>query len=140
MKFESGNLKLEIRNFKYGLSIALLLLIPCIAGAVEGYTLVCDEPVYNFGTVDQTAVITNVFLIRNDGDLTYVHKYVHTSCGCTRGRVEKRMIEPGETVKLTAIYTAARRRGKQKKMLRMIPMNSAEPSIVLYLEGFVNTP
>ena len=133
-------MKLEIRNLKLGTAGLLLLIFPMIGNAVEGYKLVCDEPVYNFGMVDQTAVITNVFLIRNDGDLTYVHKYVHTSCGCTRGRVEKRMIEPGETVKLTAIYTAARRRGKQKKTLRMIPMNSAKPAIILYLEGFVNAP
>lgn len=116
------------------------LLLPMLGKAVEGYKLVCDEPVFNFGTVDQTAVITNVFLIRNEGDLTYVHKYVHTSCGCTRGRIEKRMIGPGETVKLTAVYKAKNRHGKQKKLLRLIPMDAAEPALVLYMEGVVEVP
>ena len=85
-------------------------------------------------------MITNVFLIRNEGDLTYVHKYIHTSCGCTKGQLEKRMIGPGEEVKLTAVYKAKNRSGKQKKALRLIPMDSAEPAIVLYMEGFVNAP
>jgi hypothetical protein len=125
---------------KHMMLLILALLFPMIGNAVEGYRLVCDEPVYNFGTVDQTAVITNVFLIRNEGDLTYVHKYVHASCGCTKGHPDKRMIGPGETVKLTTVYTAARRSGKQKKALRMIPMNAEEPALTLYLEGFVEAP
>ena len=116
------------------------LLLPMLGKAVEGYKLVCDAPVYNFGTVDQTAVITNVFILRNEGDLTFPFKYIHTSCGCTKGRLEKRMIGPGEEVKLTAVYKAKNRSGRQKKSLRVIPMDSAEPAIVLYLEGFVNAP
>lgn len=132
MKLEAGNLKLGF--------LLLVFFFPGIGKAVEGYKLVCDEPVFNFGTVDQTAVITNVFLIRNEGDLTYVHKYVHTSCGCTKGQLEKRMIGPGETVKLTAVYQAKNRSGKQKKALRLIPMDSAEPALVLYLEGLVEVP
>jgi len=105
--------------------------------AVEGYKLVCDEPVFNFGTVGQSAVITNVFVIRNVGDLTYVHKYVHTSCGCTRGRLDKRMVGPGETAKLTAVYKAIRRKGTQKKSLKLIPIDSNTPVLTFYMEGFV---
>ena len=116
------------------------LLFPMLGKAVDGYKLVCDDPVYTFGMIDQTAVITNVFILRNEGDLTYVHKYTHTSCGCTKGQLEKRMIGPGEEVKLTAVYTAKNRRGKQKKVLRLISMDSAEPAIVLTMEGFVNIP
>ncbi|MBC8206595.1 MAG: DUF1573 domain-containing protein [Kiritimatiellales bacterium] len=133
-------MKLETRNLKLGTTALLLLLFPMLGKAVEGYNLVCDAPVYTFGTVDQTAVITNVFMIRNEGDLTYVHKYTHTSCGCTKGQLEKRMIGPGETVKMTAVYKAENRKGKQKKALRLISMDSIEPAIILYMEGFVNIP
>ena len=129
-----------MKAITYTALLATCLLFPMPGKAVEGYKLVCDEPVFSFGTVDQTALITNVFLIRNEGDLTYVHKYVHTSCGCTKGHIEKRMIGPGETVKLIAVYEAKNRRGKQKKALRLIPMDAAEPALVLYMEGFVETP
>lgn len=116
------------------------LLLPMLGKAVEGYKLVCDESVYNFGHIDQSVVVTNVFTIRNEGDLTFPLKYIHTSCGCTKGRLDKRMIGPGETAKLTAVFTAARRKGTQKKALRVISIHSDTPAIVLYLEGFVNVP
>ena len=117
----------------------VLLFFPTIGKTVEGYKLVCDAPVYNFGTVDQSAVITNVFRIRNEGDLSFVLKYVHTSCGCTRGRMDKRVIGPGETAKLTAVYKAIRRKGTQKKSLKLIPIDSDEPALIFYMEGFVET-
>ncbi len=125
---------------KYKIFLMMALLFPMFGKAVDGYKLVCDKPVYSFGSVDQTAMITNVFTLRNEGDLTYVHRYVHTSCGCTKGRLEKRMIGPGETVKLTAVYKAKNRRGKQKKSLRVMSMDFVEPAIILYMEGFVEGP
>lgn len=115
----------------------IMLIFPMLGKSVEGYKLVCDEPAFNFGVVDQSAVITNVFIIRNEGDLTYTHKYVHTSCGCTRGRLKPRIIGPGETARLTAIYKAIRRKGTQKKSLKMIPMGSESPVLTFYMEGFV---
>ena len=119
--------------------LILVLLFPMVGTSVEGIRLVCDKPVYDFGRVDQSAVITNVFMVRNEGDLTYVNKYVQTSCGCTRGRLRPRMIGPGETAKLTAVYKAVRRKGTQKKSLKLIPLNSNEPTLVFYMEGFVET-
>ncbi len=115
------------------------LIFPMIGNAVEGVKLVCDDPVFNFGTVDQSAVITNVFTVRNEGDLSFMLKYVHTSCGCTRGRMDKRIIGPGETAKLTAVYKAVRRKGTQKKSLKLIPMHSDKPALTFYMEGFVES-
>ena len=117
--------------------LLLFLVFPNIGKSVEGVRLVCDEPVFNFGTVDQSAVITNVFIIRNEGDLSHVNKYVHTSCSCTRGRLKPRIVGPGETAELTAVYKAARRKGPQKKSLKLIPLNSEKPILTFYVEGFV---
>ncbi len=120
--------------------LILIFIFPMLGNAVEGVRLVCDEPVYQFGRVNQSAVITNVFTVRNEGDLSFMLKYVHTSCSCTRGRMDKRIIGPGETAKLTAVYKAIRRKGTQKKSLRLIPIDSDQPALTLYMEGFVETP
>ncbi len=132
-------MKSTVWRWKFVLLGALLFNFPTIGNAVEGVRLVCDEPVYQFGRVDQSAVITNVFTIRNEGDLSFMLKYVHTSCSCTRGRMDKRIIGPGETAKLTAVYKAIRRKGTQKKSLKLIPMHSDEPALTLYMEGFVES-
>lgn len=117
-----------------------VLILPMLGNAVEGIRLVCDEPVYNFGHVDQSAVITHVFKVRNEGDLSFMLKYVQTACSCTKGRMDKRVIGPGETAELTAVYTAARRKGLQKKSLKLISVDPAAPGLTVYLEGFVDVP
>lgn len=125
---------------KHIIFLVAVLLYPMLGKAVEGYRLVCDEPVFDFGHIDQSAVITNVFTIRNEGDLTFPTKYIRASCGCTKGRIDKRMVGPGETAEVTVIYTAARRKGPQKKKVWLMPMNSPEPALVLTITGFVEVP
>jgi hypothetical protein len=120
--------------------IFLVLLFPMLGNAVTGPKLVCDAPVYEFGRVDQSAVVTNVFLIRNEGDTTFVAGMPRATCSCTRATLSKRMIEPGETVELTAVFTAARRAGEQRKTIYLPPSDSEVPAIKFYMMGFVEPP
>jgi hypothetical protein len=122
------------------IALLLLILFPGIGNAAEGYRLVCDEPVFDFGPVDQSAVITNVFVVRNEGDQTFPFKYLQSSCSCTKGRVSRRMIGPGETAEVRVIYTAAGRRGSQNKKIRLMPMHEPAPALSLTMKGFVDAP
>jgi hypothetical protein len=128
-----------IFDIRYSLFGILLLLIVPVSGGAEP-KLVCDEPSYNFGTVSQSAVVTNVFVIRNEGDTTFDTGMPRTTCGCTKARLNKRMIGPGETAELTAIFTAAGRKGEQRKTI-ILPVSGMEtPTISFYLQGFVESP
>jgi len=118
--------------------LVIFLIFPNIGKAVEGVKLVCDAPMYNFGQVDQSAVVTNVFTIRNEGDLTFVAGMPRTTCSCTRARINKRMIGPGETAELTAVFTAARRAGTQKKTIILPAADSDDPVIMFYMQGSVS--
>jgi hypothetical protein len=143
MKFETRNLSClrQIRRGgKLGMAGLLILLFPMVGKAVEGYKLVCDQPVYDFGQTNQSAVITHVFKVRNDGDLTFALKYIHPGCSCTKAKVDKRMIGPGESANVVAVFTAKRRSGKQNKSVRLIPMDSNTPALSLYLKGVVEAP
>ena len=128
-------------GIRYSIFVMLLFAaFPDIGNAVEGYKLVCDQPVYDFGQTNQSAVVTHVFKVRNDGDLTFALKYIHPGCSCTKAKADKRMIGPGESVSVTAVFTAKRRSGKQHKSLKLIPMDSNKPALTLYLKGFVEAP
>lgn len=133
-------MKLKIRNLKLEWGLALLLIFPSIGKTVEGVRLVCDAPEYNFGTVDQSAVITNVFVIRNEGDLTFAAGMPRTTCSCTQARISKRMIGPGETAEVTAVFTAARRSGKQSKAIILPAADSPEIMLKLYMKGVIDPP
>jgi hypothetical protein len=131
-------MRFEIR---YSIFVILLsLAFPNIGKAVEGARLVCDEPVYNFGRVNQSAVVTHVFIVRNDGDTTFVAGMPRTTCSCTKVSITKKMIGPGETAELTAVFTAARRAGEQRKSIYLPPSDSEAPALLFYMQGFVETP
>lgn len=130
-------MKLETRNLKLEWLWVLLLFFPMIGSAVNGPRLVCDEPVYKFGTLGQSAVVTNIFVIRNEGDTTFEAGMPRTTCSCTKVRLNKRMIGPGETAELTAVFTAVRRSGEQRKVIYLLPSDSETPVLKFYMEGFV---
>lgn len=137
-------MKFTDRHSIFGL--CLLLTFPIIGtcaaqsgNAENGPKLVCDEPTYNFGTVDQSAVVTNVFVIRNEGDTTFVAGMPRTTCSCARVTLNKRMIGPGESAKLTAVFTAARRKGEQKKTILLPSFDTNDPPLKFYMQGFVES-
>jgi Protein of unknown function (DUF1573) len=120
--------------------ILLLLVSSMIEAAERGPKIVCDAPVYTFGQVPQTAVVTNVFVIRNAGDTTFIAGMPRATCGCTTTKISKRMIGPGETADITAVFTAARRSGDQRKMIYVVAADEEIPVLTLYMEGFIAPP
>ena len=133
-------MKPEARNLKFEWALALLLIFPMLGSAVNGPKLVCDKPEYDFGKVSQAAVVTHVFILRNEGDTTFVAGIPQTACSCTQVKLSKRMIGPGETAELTAVFTAARRAGEQRKNIYLPSSDSDDPALILCLQGFVERP
>ncbi len=128
-------MKFMVRHLIFG--FLFLLAFPNIGSAVNGPKLVCDKPEYNFGKVTQSAVVTNVFIIRNEGDTTFVAGMPQATCSCTQVRLSKQMIGPGETAELTAVFTAARRVGEQRKNIYLPAADSDDPALILCMQGFV---
>ncbi len=123
---------------RHSISVIFLLAFPMCGNAVTGPKLVCDTPVYNFGQVDQSAVVTNVFMVRNDGNVTFVAGMPRTTCSCTKASISKRMIGPGETAEVTAVFTAVRRAGEQHKTIAVpSSVDPSSPVLILRMEGFV---
>lgn len=134
MFFVANKMKSKI----YRAILGLFLLAVSPSGFAEnGPKLVCEVPVYQFGRTNQAAVVTHVFMIRNEGDTTFVAGMPRTTCGCTKARISKRMIGPGETAELTAVFTAARQSGEQKKTIHLLPYGSDVPAMTFHMEGFV---
>ena len=129
-----------IFNFRVYLIAVICALLSPAAQAVVGVKLVCDAPVFEFGRVDQSAVITNVFILKNAGDLSFVMQSIITSCDCTTASIDRRTIGPGESAKITAVFTAAGRNGIQKRRITLTPADGAAAPVIFYMEGFVETP
>lgn len=119
------------------ITLFFILLLPQFGSAATGPKLISDEPVYSFGHVAQTAVITNLFTVRNTGNTTFVVSRIRTTCSCTHASINKQMIGPGETAQVTVVFTAARQARLQKKKIILLGADSTTPALQFFMEGFV---
>ncbi|MCS6770519.1 MAG: DUF1573 domain-containing protein [Kiritimatiellae bacterium] len=127
-------------------SIRLHFLLPTCLGAWMAIAaaqdaiphrpkLVCDEPEYDFGTVDSSTVVDHTFTIRNEGTLTLEITRVHASCGCTVASISSQQIPPGGESKISARLSLQGRSGPQQKTILIESNDPDRPQFVLTMRG-----
>ncbi|MDA0576493.1 MAG: DUF1573 domain-containing protein [Verrucomicrobia bacterium] len=120
--------------------LAWLILIT-LAGATHAQelapTIVCDVPVYDFGTVPGTEDITHLFAIRNAGDAELIINRVHATCGCTTATPAANNVPPGGTVEISAKLSLTGRTGDQHKTIYVESNDPKTPQFSLEMKGHV---
>ncbi len=102
--------------------------------------LVCDAPIYDFGSVDGAIPITHTFHLRNEGDEDLRIKKVHAPCGCTTYRLDEHLISAGGVLALPVALSLSGRLGQIQKSLYVESSDSATPTLQLILQGVVGQP
>ncbi len=97
--------------------------------------LVCDEPVFDFGTRDPSEPVEHTFLLRNEGTLTLEISRVHASCGCTVANISERSVPPGGESKITSRLSLQGRMGPQHKTITVDSNDPAQPQMILAMKG-----
>ncbi len=97
--------------------------------------LACDNPVYEFGSADETVIVENVFILRNTGSAPLEIRGVETSCGCTITQMSGSVIPPGGAAPLTAKLNLKGRRGRQEKNITVSSNDPQQPQLVLKMIG-----
>jgi hypothetical protein len=80
---------------------------------------------HDLGIIAPNSVKAHVFSVLNDSDLAWTVKEFKTSCRCTIGEVDKRVIEPGEAAEITISYSAP---AESKDETRKIALTFLEPN------------
>lgn len=124
------------------LSTALLTTFALSAAAQHPATtnrprIVCDEPVFDYGTVDASTVVEHTFTIRNEGTLTLEISRVHASCGCTVANISSQQVPPGGESKISSRLSLQGRSGPQQKTIVIDSNDPDQPQFVLTLRGVV---
>lgn len=101
--------------------------------------IVCDEPVFDFGTVDPSEAVEHTFLIRNEGTLTLELTRVHPSCGCTVANVSQNSIPPGGESRITSRLSLQGRSGPQQKSIVIDSNDPNQPQLILMLRGIAGS-
>jgi len=79
-----------------------------------------------------------VYTATNQGDAPVRVSEVKTSCGCTGSLLKNRLVRPGETVEVTAIFQKGKRTGLNRNKLEVYVEGEKAP--VVTLEMIVDIP
>lgn len=105
------------------------------AGADSPPNVVCDEPVFDFGTLDNHQVVEHTFTLRNEGDAALHILRAKPSCGCTVADISSKVIQPGEEATLLAKLNLQGRHGPQHKTVTVESNDPDTPRLILAMKG-----
>jgi archaellum component FlaG (FlaF/FlaG flagellin family) len=116
----------------------LALAIALSAGlAAADPRLGIEEPVSDFGTVEQGTPVTHVFQLKNTGDTALRISNVKSSCGCTAAVVSDHDVQPGGEARVLATLDTSRVAGRTTKVLSVYSDDPQVPVAALTLTGTV---
>lgn len=99
-----------------------------------------SEKVFNFGKMAQKTSVEHDFVFRNTGKTDLVIRKIKSSCGCTAVSPKERVIKPGQSSSIKAIFSSGTRIGRQNKSITVITNDPKFSTIVLRVTGEVMVP
>lgn len=97
----------------------------------------CPDSIFDFGNRDASEMPEHTFLIENKGSADLEIKKVQPACGCTTAELEKNIIPPGASTKVTAKLSLAGRAGEVFKPISIESNDPANPALQLIMKGIV---
>ncbi|WP_019942319.1 DUF1573 domain-containing protein [Dyadobacter beijingensis] len=96
-----------------------------------------DSTEYDFGTIEEGAIVEHEFKFRNDGEYPLILNNISSSCGCTTPEWPKDPIEAKQTSSIKVRFDSKHKAGPQVKTITVYA-NTEPANIELRLKGIVN--
>lgn len=122
------------RSFLHFSGILLLSQVFVLTASARG-GIICEDPVFDFGTVQSGESISHVFVLRNTGDKAVTITDIDAPCDCTRAVVANPLLPAGASTELEAFLDLQGRIGTQNRRIYVRVDNELEPSLTLALRG-----
>jgi len=97
--------------------------------------LVCGEPVFNYGAVENTVEVRHTFIVSNASASAVSIQGVHSGCGCTQAAISRKEIPAGETAELAATLSLRGRIGPRQVNVLVMSNDPVRPVLPLMLNG-----
>lgn len=81
--------------------------------------LMFRDDFYDFGTIVQGEVVSHTFYFYNAGDDVLIVKDIIPDCGCTKPKIAKKILEPGEESSVEVIFDSKGWYGSQYKSVAL---------------------
>ncbi len=96
-----------------------------------------DDPEFKFGKINQGDKVEHTYVLSNSGKTDLHIRKVKASCGCTAVQPEKRVVAPGESVKIKTVFNSAGKVGNQNKTVTIITNDPKKSKMILWVKGEV---
>ena len=103
----------------------------------QGPAISCDEPVYDFGVVEEGEEVNHIFIIKNKGTDVLKIASARGSCGCTATVVSNNEIPPGGEGQIQVRLSTQGRVGVLEKTVSVSSNDPVQPNLVLKMKGKV---
>jgi hypothetical protein len=130
----------EGRHMKRGEYIIVMFLIQIIFGCAQPYGIQFENPVYDFGEVEEGVDVKHTYIFKNIGRETAVITYVQPACVCTTALDWDRTVDPGEEGEISVLYKTPRFNGEITELIFVKTNLPEQRSIRLQLKGNVIIP
>ena len=91
----------------------------------------------DFGNIQPNQKIENEYTVINNGQTDLIIRKVRASCGCTIVQPSNKVIPPGQTTSIKAIFNSSGKSGPQKYAITVISNDPKNYKKLLWLEGNV---
>jgi len=126
-------------NMKPSTYITALILVFQASTLFAG-SLSTSKTSHNFGQALSGELITHTFTLSNTTEDPIQITDIRTSCGCTASKLEKRLLEPGDSVDLEVQFSLRGRRGPQRTSVVVFTDSEDNPRLTLSLVGHAIEP
>lgn len=97
----------------------------------------CEEPTFDFGSRDASEIVDHTFVLKNTGTADLEIRRVQPACGCTTAELEKKIVPPGESSRISAKLSLAGRGGELQKPILIESNDPSNPALQLVMKGVV---
>ena len=120
--------------------VGLILLSGLVARAAGAESapfprLVCDEPIFHYGAVDNRTPVQHVFELRNEGTAPLAIQRVVSGCGCTRTELSTNVVAPRGVARLAVTASLLGRSGQRNVSLFLHSNDPVHPILALQFVG-----
>jgi hypothetical protein len=117
--------------------ISIIPYLPGCTGSVKGPGIVISNSTFNFGDVEEGALVNHAFDFTNNGTETLIIENVQPTCGCTVAGDYDKEIKPGAHGKIPLSLNTKGYDGAVKKTIHVKTNVTDKSDVIVMLEGKV---
>jgi hypothetical protein len=98
-----------------------------------------ENTTFDFVKANTGETLKHDFVFRNNGKSDLIIRNLSASCGCTAVTPKEKVIKPGKSSSIMAVFDTEGKQGYQNKTITVITNDPKNSEIILWIKGEINS-